>query len=208
MNNTYYLNKIGLGSVQFGLNYGISNNNGITKKEEVSKIFNISSEMGIKLIDTAQVYGNAENIIGKYHNNRFDIVTKLNPNKKNDLTIKKLLESSFNNLNINSIYGVIFHDVNTIFETPKFYNELITLKKQGFIEKIGFSLYYPDEIKKVLELFGEPDILQVPYNFFDRRFEKELIKLNNKNIEIHSRSTFLQGLFLSNPKIYPHTLIK
>ena len=71
--------KIGLGSVQFGLSYGISNTVGQTSNEEVSRILDIAFRYGITTIDTAASYGTSESIIGKNEANRFDIVSKFMP---------------------------------------------------------------------------------------------------------------------------------
>jgi aryl-alcohol dehydrogenase-like predicted oxidoreductase len=72
---------------------------------------------------------------------------------------------------------------------------LIQLKKKGYIKKIGISLYSPKEINNNTRKF-KIDVVQIPLNVFDQRFLKNnfLSKLKRKNIEIHVRSIFLQGL--------------
>ena len=70
----------------------------------------------------------------------------------------------------------------------------------GFVEKIGYSLNDPFELEKLLELGYYPDIIQVPFNYFDRRFEEQIKKLKNIGCEIHTRSAFLQGLFFMQTK--------
>ena len=71
------------------------------------------------------------------------------------------------------------------------------MKKKGLIKKIGFSIYEPKELKKFYKKF-KPDILQIPLNLFNQDFvyDKYFQKLNKKNLEIHARSIFLQGLLL------------
>ena len=73
MNNS---SKIGLGSAQWGSNYGISNKKGETEMEEIKQILKISSENDIKFIDTAFSYGNAEKNLGKLNLNNFEVITK------------------------------------------------------------------------------------------------------------------------------------
>ena len=69
--------------------------------------------------------------------------------------------------------------------------------KKKLILKYGFSIYYPDKINFFIKYF-RPQIIQIPYSVFDRRFEKDNIleKISKKNIEIHARSIFLQGVLL------------
>ena len=70
------MTKIVLGSVQFGINYGISN-----KKENKifrsKKILKFAKKFEIKLIDTAIAYGDCEEILGKTGINKFDFISKL-----------------------------------------------------------------------------------------------------------------------------------
>ena len=48
-----------------------------------------------------------------------------------------------------------------------------------------------------------PDIVQLPFNFLDRRFENHFEKLNDLGVEIHARSIFLQGLLLREENNIP-----
>ena len=81
------VNQLCIGTAQFGLNYGITNQNGIVNKNEVRKIFQIAKNNKIEFIDTAQTYNESERVIGRIikNNNFFKIITKLDP---------KLFESS------------------------------------------------------------------------------------------------------------------
>ena len=68
-------------------------------------------------------------------------------------------------------------------------------KKEGLIKKIGFSLYNPQELEKLFELNYIPDLIQVPFNLIDRRFEPYLKELKNMDIEIHVRSIFCKACY-------------
>ena len=69
------MTKLALGTVQFGMDYGI--NSGIkVEQNEVLKIVNLARKSGIKLIDTAQLYGSSEKVLGNVNTVDFDIVTK------------------------------------------------------------------------------------------------------------------------------------
>jgi uncharacterized protein len=56
------INKIVLGTVQFGLDYGINNKNGKIKFAEVNSILNFAWENGIRLLDSAYRYGDSEEV--------------------------------------------------------------------------------------------------------------------------------------------------
>jgi aryl-alcohol dehydrogenase-like predicted oxidoreductase len=56
--------RIGLGTVQFGLNYGISNTGGQTSSDEVRHILTLAAERGVRVLDTAALYGNSESVLG------------------------------------------------------------------------------------------------------------------------------------------------
>jgi aryl-alcohol dehydrogenase-like predicted oxidoreductase len=83
---------------------------------------------------------------------------------------------------------------------------MITLKKDDIVGRAGFSLYYPYQLEKILNDEIEIDIVQIPYNLFDRRFENYFQTLRERNIEIHVRSVFLQGLFFMKVKELPAKL--
>lgn len=189
--------KIGLGTVQFGLPYGISNNSGQTSSEEVSEILNIARKKGIQIIDTASAYGIAEKILGQNDLSSFYVVSKFLP-PGNDSTITDQLSKSLDDLGISVLHGYLAHRPNNLAQNLHQWDELISLKQEGKIHKIGFSLERPQELDKLLERGLDPDIVQVPFNYFDRRFKDLMIDLKQHGCEIHTRSAFLQGLFFAD----------
>ena len=68
--------KLGLGTVQFGCSYGISNTKGQVLKDEVKRILDFAHKNGIDILDTASLYGNSEEILGQFDLSKFKIVTK------------------------------------------------------------------------------------------------------------------------------------
>ena len=105
---THFVQKLSLGTAQFGSNYGISNQYGRPKEIEAYEILKIAHDIGIKYIDTAPAYGESEQIIGRFMGeivkNYFSIFTKLSKFehetiRKNDIiNIKKSFYSSLENL--------------------------------------------------------------------------------------------------------------
>ena len=198
--------RIVLGSAQFGLNYGITNNVGKVKSQEVRKILSYARENNINTLDTAIEYGDSEASLGMANISNWRVVTKLPviPKKTNNIPewIDQQINSSLLRLKIPKLDGLLLH--NPIDLLSKNGNEIwktIQIKKnEGLVKKIGFSIYSPNELELLWSSY-KPDIVQVPFNILDRRIKTSgwLQKLNENNVEVHSRSIFLQGLLLMNP---------
>ena len=192
--------KIVLGSAQFGMDYGISNERGVVARSEVESILTFAKTVGIDTIDTAQNYGQAEQILGEVISNNalsFNIITKIS--FENAEKIEELLLLSLSRLKTNKLYGMLFHDFYDFLREPKSLDKLYEGRKRGRIEKVGFSLYYPKELEFLLENSYVFDVIQVPYSIFDRRFERFFIRLKEMGVEIYARSVFLQGLVFMAP---------
>jgi len=191
--------KIAIGTAQFGLDYGISNRLGKTKENDIVSIFDYAIKQGIDTIDTAQAYGSSEEIIGKYHQEKFKIVTKLDFNFLKNFSAEQLINESLKKLKVNQLYSILYHSFDRLGSYENIHEELLKFKKKGVIKKIGLSAYKQIEIEQYIEKFGKPDLIQVPYNFLDKSLENLMIDLHKKGVEIHSRSVYLQGLLLMNP---------
>jgi aryl-alcohol dehydrogenase-like predicted oxidoreductase len=198
--------KIALGTVQFGLDYGISNKNGVPNNDDLKSIFNIAKNSNISILDTANAYGNSEERLGEFSNNEFQIVTKFSKvNSEKELL--EQLNNSLKKLKVDKIYGYLAHNADILIENPSFWNVLQEVKTENKIQKIGFSLYYPEQLLKLLELNCIPDLVQLPYSILDRKFEESLSILKHLGTEIHVRSVFLQGLYFMNPNNLPKNLL-
>lgn len=195
-------NKIGLGSVQFGIPYGVSNNGGQTSPVEVKKILNYSKKSGITVIDTASAYGNAEEVLGENDLNNFKVISKFIPSEESN-SIGLQLYKSLSNLKIDSLYGYLAHRPLDLIKNQNQWEELLVLKQEKKINKIGFSLNEPRELELLFQKGMIPDLIQVPYNYFDNRFKDILLDLKANGCEIHTRSAFLQGLFFTEVKKLP-----
>ena len=78
-------------------------------------------------------------------------------------------------------------------------NVLDNIKNSGLVKKIGVSVYSNDEIEDLLN-FKNINLIQLPFNLFDNEYQRKEIleKAKKRNIEIHTRSVFLQGLFFKD----------
>ena len=204
--------KLSIGTAQWGSSYGVSNTRGQTCSNEVSKILSLADEKGISLIDTAAAYGNAEAILGQYDLDSFSIVTKTLKIDKKTITkfdvdkLVKTFKSSLEKMNCVSCYGLLLHHKNDILKNGGEYiaEALNILKSDGYVKKIGVSIYDTKDIELVIDRLN-PSIIQLPLNVFDQRVihDGSLIEFKNNNVEIHARSIFLQGLLLMSPEKIP-----
>tara|TARA_Y100001970_G_scaffold159011_1_gene194488 strand:+ start:3412 stop:4266 length:855 start_codon:yes stop_codon:yes gene_type:complete len=197
--------KIIIGSAQFGLNYGISNVIGKTPINEVDKILSLAKKASIEFIDTSPNYGNSEITLGKLKNYNFKLISKFIANDKDELN--KSLLKSLNDLKSKKLYAFLAHRPENVLKNKILWSYLNEIKNSGKVSKIGFSYNNVEEINYCIKLNMIPDIIQIPFNIFDSRFLDLAIYLKNQyNTEIHSRSTFLQGLFFMDPNNLPSSL--
>ena len=198
--------KIALGSVQFGIPYGVSNNEGKTSKKQALSILNFAQKKGIRTIDTAPSYGDSERVLGKlFEGEEWDITTKTLPfnsksiNEEQIEQLRSVFRESLVSLHKKSIYGLLVHSCNDLLKPggEKIFREMERLREIGMVKKIGVSAYSSKQIAAILDKFNI-DLIQLPINIFDQHLFVDgwLEKLKNKNVEIHARSTFLQGLLL------------
>jgi len=193
------MSKLALGTVQFGLDYGILNTTGQAPLEEVKKVLKLAKEHNIDTLDTAARYGNSEQVLGEVGVNNYRIITKTTPLKNGVDRVIKGFYQSLDNLNIGQVDGLLIHNIDDVKDKRfgDLFHKLNELKEEGLINKIGFSTYTPDQVDFLLENF-DFDLIQVPFNIFDSRLVKggQLKALKKRNIEIHARSVFLQGVLL------------
>lgn len=199
------IDKLILGTVQLGLDYGINNSSGKPSQEEAFSILNYAYDQGLRKLDTAEAYGNSIDVIGSYHsaypNKRFDIISKLNPLADvTKIDLRSHVDKSLNILSTQQLYAYMFHSYNSLKSKPSLFNEFLELKNEGIVKNIGISVYTNDEIEDIIENFGEFDFIQMPFNLLDNSKRRRTLieKAKLKDIDTHTRSTFLQGLFFKN----------
>ncbi|WP_417444252.1 aldo/keto reductase [Joostella sp.] len=190
--------KIGIGTAQFGMKYGISNMKGKTPISQVTNILSLAKRRGVIYIDTASAYGNAEKVLGLCNLDGFRIVSKFMPPV--DLSITDQLNKTLQDLNVPMLYGYMAHRP-SVLNDDTYWVELLHLKNLGKMSKIGYSANSIDEVNFLLDEKKIPDIIQLPFNYFDNRFEDIITKLKSRGTEIHIRSVFLQGLFFADIKL-------
>ncbi|MBF0603629.1 MAG: aldo/keto reductase [Nitrospirae bacterium] len=207
--------KLGLGTVQFGLDYGISNGRGRVSEEQVGRILALAASQGVTILDTASGYGDSEGVLGRampMGGQTFRIVTKL-PVVIGNLVmpedaqrVSMGLNASLQRLGLPSVYGLLAHHATDILKPDGrlLIRAMEKCRDVGWTRKIGVSVYHADEIDRILDLFT-PDIVQLPISVADQRLlhSGHLDRLKNLGVEIHARSIFLQGLLLMAPEVLP-----
>lgn len=199
--------KIAIGTAQFGFSYGIANKLGQVSRKDAKGILELALDSYVDTLDTAIAYGESESFLGELDVKKFKVVTKLPPiplginEAKN--WIRSQVMNSMARLNVKNLYGLLLHRPAQLLSSlgPEIYSEMMRLKEEGIITKIGISIYTPDELSILVPLF-KFDLVQTPFNLIDKRIYESgwLTRLSNEGIEIHSRSVFMQGLLLM-PKI-------
>ena len=210
--------KLVLGTVQFGVPYGIGNRVVQTPLAEVENILRTASGVGISLVDTAVAYGTSEAVLGQIlaatgNTTEFSTVSKVAPLSHTAdpagtvCNLPSTVEKSLERLRQNQLYGLLVHRASDLYGQygPAFIAALHEVKAQGLAERIGFSAYNSREIDRVLAVF-KPDLVQVPISILDQRLIKSghLSLLKRMHVEIHARSVFLKGLLLMDPAQLSH----
>lgn len=199
------LSKLILGTVQFGLEYGINNQNGKLSSSEVFQILKFSQEKNIKTLDCASHYGNASELIGEFHKTetRFDCYSKIVLETENNE--RALIENELERLSCTSLEGIYLHRFTDLEKCN--WQTIASCKADGLIKKFGVSIYSLKEFKNVLNN-PQIDLIQTPYNILDCSDEKgKLIHEANKlGKSVIARSIFLQGLFFKEITKFPKAL--
>lgn len=200
--------KIGLGTVQWGMDYGVSNSKGQTPPDEVRKVLAGASAAGLKLIDTAALYGGAEAVLGQYDLREFRLVTKTPRYERSCITqdhaddLRIVFERSLERMGVDSVYGLMVHNAGDVTAPggELLIRAMSNLKSLGLVRRIGVSVYDPEELRAVQRVFL-PDLVQLPLNVFDQRFLRDgaLRRLRQAGTEVHARSALLQGLLVLDP---------
>lgn len=202
--------KLSLGTVQFGVAYGVANQQGRVSFETAEAIVREAERRGLRMLDTAIGYGDSEARLGQIGVDDWQIVTKLPACPETCVDVQawvdRELRGALRRLARERVHGVLLHRPAQLLEAggPALFAALASAKANGLVKKIGVSVYAPAELDTLMSQF-DLDIVQLPANVFDDRFAKSgwLGRLAARGVEVHSRSAFLQGLLLMTPSTRP-----
>lgn len=211
-----------LGTVQFGMDYGISGQKQPSVEQAV-EMLDYAVQNGINTIDTANAYGTAEDVVGAFLRRQtvsresLWIISKFRPNLLDDVKENAYYAVMKENLtNTLERLGVDYLDTYLLHSARYVYNDAIIatlnrFKQEGYTRKVGVSVYEVDEAKKCIER-DNVDFMQLPYSVFDQRMKAggifDLAKKQGNTTQIHSRSAFIQGLILMEENEVPDFLAK
>lgn len=207
------IERLVIGSANFGLPYGIANGRMLAEKE-VFAILEKAAGLGVRWVDTARAYGGAEQVIGKFfrsHGRLFRVVTKL-PDKAygSSQQVRDEIDGSLEALGVEAIDLLLLHS----FGTYERHGETVLsvledYRAQGLVRGYGASVYHPHEAETLLADGGRSAAVEFPLNLFDRRFLKNdmLGRLRERGTDTFVRSVFLQGLFFFDPERVPSQLV-
>ncbi len=195
--------KIGLGTVQFGLDYGITNSRGKIPNSEIEKILLSASNLGISTLDTASAYGESERILGDLNIANFNVYTKIPKfeyaKESYRTQVRDFVMRSLKLLKIDRLEGLYLHDPKVLVsrDGELLFQILQELKSEGLFLKLGISIYSPEDYFEIESKYPI-DLIQFPLNLFDQRFANPSIlhRWKSLGIELHARSVFLQGILL------------
>lgn len=206
-----------LGSVQLGLAYGAANKTGKPSHQAALGLVRRAADSGVRQFDTARAYGDAEERLGEALDGRkVFTVTKLSPlselsddSSREDVVaaVDRSLEQSLKALRRTSLDCLLLHRcAHMTAYGGAIWHRLLQHKQDGTVERLGVSVQTPAEAKLALE---SPNVehIQLPYNILDWRWrEASLVNrmARRRNLTVHARSVFLQGLLASeDPEIWP-----
>ena len=196
--------RLMLGTVQFGMNYGIANKTGQPSYDQVRDILACAVEGGVNGLDTAAQYGQSEEMLGCAMAElsligKLTVVTKIMP-LAGDLSpdrayglIEKSVRTSLQRLRLKCLPFCLFHrEENALYEEG-----LWSLKDKGLVRRIGVSVMTPEVALNILRA-GWAEAIQIPANLLDHRFERTgvLAEAKAKGVTIFVRSIYMQGLLL------------
>lgn len=198
--------RLALGTVQFGLRYGIANQAGQVNRDDAAAILNHAWANHLDTLDTAIAYGESEQRLGEIGVEQWRVVSKLPalPLDCADVAkwVRESVHGSLSRLAIPRLHGLLLHRSQELLGAhgTEIYRALVVLRGEGKIGKIGVSIYDPEELDALGPRF-QLDLVQAPFNVIDRRLAASgwLARLHQAGTEVHTRSAFLQGLLLMEP---------
>lgn len=207
--------KLIVGCAQLGGGYGITNITNTLGAYDCRKLIESAIANGVEYLDTARAYRSSEENIGRALSNglgnSLKIITKLSPLVEcpvdaNELTVKSFVDASLFqsciSLKRQKLDVLMLHRFSHLSDWDgAVWKRLLGLRKSGIIGDLGVSIQSPNELLHAIRI-PEITFIQIPYNLLDWRFdhlESEILaEKSRRNLIIHARSVFLQGLLLSS----------
>lgn len=202
-----------LGTAQFGLAYGITNAAGQISEGMVAQLLAQAAEAGVRWLDTAQAYGNAETVLGRQlpAAHGFRLISKLPAQPQPEFSAQdtgvweQAFLASCQRLDVQTLDALLLHSPADLIKPGGKYLEawLLGLRERGLVERIGVSIYDAEDLEGVNPALL--DLVQLPLSLLDQRLLQNgtLASLRARGTAIHARSLYLQGLLLTPAAQWP-----
>lgn len=209
------MSRLALGTVQFGMHYGVANNLGQVSLIDAKTMLRAALANHIDTLDTAETYGSSEKCLGEIGTHEFKVITKLSEVSNGEggvgASIVRHVKASLCKLRRTDLYGLLLHRPQQLLgpDGNEIYRALLNLKNDGLVKKVGVSIYSPSE----LDALGSSycfDLVQAPFNLIDQRLVTSgwLKRLKDNEVEVHVRSAFMQGLLLMPQSEIPQKFLR
>jgi aryl-alcohol dehydrogenase-like predicted oxidoreductase len=198
------MNRICIGTAQFGMDYGVANRLGKPNSDKVLKIIDTAWQNGISYFDTAASYGSSESVLGNIFcelgiQEGVKVITKLPTDfaYQGYPQLKQTVCERLNRLNIDQLYGLLFHRADQLTANQEISESLKRLKQEEMVLNVGVSVYEPEDAIYYSE-HPDVDIIQVPFNVLDGRLLNNgfFSRAEENGKQVFIRSIYLQGLIL------------
>jgi aryl-alcohol dehydrogenase-like predicted oxidoreductase len=195
--------QLALGTAQFGMRYGVANRAGQVGLPEARDILRRARRAGMDTLDTAAAYGTSEAALGDIGVGEWTVISKIPPlpagSSDARAYVRTAAAGSLERLRVARFGGLLLHAPMQLLEGQgaAIHAGLCELRAEGLTERIGISVYGPEELDELVPRF-QFDLVQVPFNILDRRLLSSgwLRRLRSAGVQVHVRSLFLQGLLL------------
>ncbi len=210
--------KLALGTVQFGLDYGISNQQARTSLEEARFIVDRGLDVGLDLLDTAPAYGVSEAVLGRILGDRTPRIVTKTPQfrgewigREDGRLLRESLLRSLEHLRRDRVYGLLVHAADDLLKPggESLYATMVHLREEGLVQRLGVSVYTREQLDRIRARY-DIEVVQVPVNVLDQRLLHSgvLDSLSEAGVEVHARSAFLQGALLMDGEALPSCFSK
>lgn len=205
--------ELTLGTVSFGLEYGLANDFEQVGETEAAAIISFALAEGVLEFDTASAYGEAESILGRAVGGASGVRVNTKLSEKDCLNASTIIESvqrSAKRVGKPEFEAVLIHNPSTLFQgnQKEIKMGLQEVMNLGLSRRVGLSAYSERDIMAAKEVFPELSAFQLPENICDQRSfnSQDLIDLARDGNIISVRSIFLQGVLLMNLENIPPSL--
>jgi aryl-alcohol dehydrogenase-like predicted oxidoreductase len=206
-----FAERLSLGTAQVAAGYGATRaaTSALTA-DDLADLLATARSLGIRHLDTAPDYGDAELMLGSCGLDGWEVSTKIKAPQDGERDVRGWvaheIEGSMARLGVDRLDTVLLHrpEVLATAEGTVLLDALAKMRSAGTIRAVGASVYGPEDLGSLL-LTEAIDVIQAPVSVVDRRMLHPDVTqlLHDHGSSLHARSVFLQGLLLVEPSARP-----